>query len=531
MAINNQVNIIVKASDQATKVLKNVWGWFWKLNSSLQKNADRFKKIWAIWGAAFAWIWLWIKALTDRASDLEETTQKFGVVFRDLSDEANKTAKDLSKWFWLSQKAAKWFLADLWDVTSWFWLSQKASLQYAKDVTALWVDLASFANIAWGSEEAIDRLNKWFLGEHENLKALWIIINDTMLKKQLLADWTSELTWLELEQAKIQARMTIAYSQSANAIWDFERSKWSLANQTRILQARFEDVTTELWQAFLPIITTITAALVPIIEKFAKWASENQQLVKIIWIVVLAIAWLAVVFWTLWLVLPSIIAWFTWLVTVFWVMKIATLWLWRALLFLSANPIWLIITAIAAIIAAWFLLITHWDEVKAFVVELWKTLIKVWENVKSALFWIWESLKEWASNAFSALGDFVMWKLNWILSFAMWIVNKIKSAFKSVASVFWGGWEATWGIDWARANWWPVSGWKTYLVGEKWPELFTPPSGWNIVPNNALWGNSLSVAINMGWVSVWNQADENRLADTIIERLTRELQLNKFWVA
>jgi len=39
-----------------------------------------------------------------------------------------------------------------------------------------------------------------------------------MLKKQLLADGTEKLTGLELEQAKIQARMTIAMSQSANAI-------------------------------------------------------------------------------------------------------------------------------------------------------------------------------------------------------------------------------------------------------------------------------------------------------------------------
>jgi hypothetical protein len=39
-----------------------------------------------------------------------------------------------------------------------------------------------------------------------------------MLKKQLLADGTSKLTGLELEQAKIQARMTIAMSQSQNAV-------------------------------------------------------------------------------------------------------------------------------------------------------------------------------------------------------------------------------------------------------------------------------------------------------------------------
>ena len=91
-------------------------------------------------------------------------------------------------------------------------------------------------------------------------------------------------------------------------------------------------------------------------------------------------------------------------------------------------------------------------------------------------------------------------------------------------------WSATPWIDWARATWWPVSWWKTYLVWEKWPELFTPMWGWNITPNNGLWGNSLSVSVNMWWVSVSNEADEWRLADSIMERLTRELQINKFWI-
>lgn len=532
MAVNNNVNIIVKASDQATKTLKKVWGGFWKLNDSLKNNADKFRKIWAIWWAAFVWIWLWIKNLTNAASGLEEITNKLNVVYRDLWDQADNTAKELADWYWLSTKAAKWFLADLWDVTSWFWLSQKASLEYANTVTKLWVDLASFSNIAWWTDEAVERLNKWLLWEHENLKALWIIINETMLKKQLLADWTSELNGLELEQAKIQARLTIATKQSQNAIWDFARSQESLANQTRIAQAKFEDITTALWTAFLPIITEITAAMVPIIESFAKWVTENQELVKVIWLVVVALAWLLAIFWTVGLVIPTIIAGFTWIVTVFGALSTAAWVLWKALMFLAANPIWLIITAIAWIIIGWLLLVKHWDEVKIFATNFANILVNIFQNLKDSIVSIFTSLKDWVWEIFSAFTSFVKSKLDWIFSFVTWMISRIKSALKTVAWLFWGwGSDApSWWIDWARANWWPVSSWKTYLVWERWPELFTPMWSWNITPNNELWGNSLSVNINMWGVSVNNQADETRLVDQITETLTRQLQINKFWV-
>jgi len=336
---DKNINIILKVVDKMTKDLKKAG---WSLNSFAKKNEATFKKMSVRWTAAFAAIGYWVKKLVDQASDLEETTQKFNVVYRDLGKEANKAAKDIAEWYWLSQQASKQFLADLWDITSWFGLSQEASLDYATQVTKLWVDLASFANIAWWSEEAIDRLNKWFLGEHENLKALGIIINDTMLKKQLLADWTSELTWLELEQAKIQARMTIAMSQSANALWDFERSKASLANQTRILTAKFDDMTTALGMAFLPIITKITTALVPVIESFAGWAEENPELIKTITLVALWLAGLVAILWTLWLVLPAVITWLTLLTWPIWLIVLAiwALAIWANALFNNFPTYW-----------------------------------------------------------------------------------------------------------------------------------------------------------------------------------------------
>jgi len=50
-----------------------------------------------------------------------------------------------------------------------------------------------------------------------------------------------------------------------------------------------------------------------------------------------------------------------------------------------------------------------------------------------------------------------------------------------------------------------------------------------MIRNNA--SSSPTININMGGVTVNNEADENRLVSKIQETLTRQLQLNKFGIS
>lgn len=72
------------------------------------------------------------------------------------------------------------------------------------------------------------------------------------------------------------------------------------------------------------------------------------------------------------------------------------------------------------------------------------------------------------------------------------------SVLGSIASAVFGG---------ARASGGPVLGGKTYLVGEKGPELFTPGTGGSITPNNAIAGHTINV-----YVSGTNNAPDVRRA-------------------
>lgn len=59
--------------------------------------------------------------------------------------------------------------------------------------------------------------------------------------------------------------------------------------------------------------------------------------------------------------------------------------------------------------------------------------------------------------------------------------------------------------------------------------MFVPSQNGRIVRNEDLagGGNPITVNINMGGVAVSNEADEQSLADTIAETITRQLELYK----
>lgn len=96
---------------------------------------------------------------------------------------------------------------------------------------------------------------------------------------------------------------------------------------------------------------------------------------------------------------------------------------------------------------------------------------------------------------------------------AISLINQLKE--KSGGQTVW--------LDGARALGWPVSANRSYLVGENWPEIFSPGSSGRINNNpGGGWGN---ITINLGGVTVQNSADEDRLVDKIRKVLIRETQL------
>lgn len=144
----------------------------------------------------------------------------------------------------------------------------------------------------------------------------------------------------------------------------------------------------------------------------------------------------------------------------------------------------------------------------------------------------WERVKEATIGIVTGMVDKVKWILEWIRTFIGGIVDGITGAGdrareiqSSVRANSGGG-----GIAGAKASGWPVSAGSQYLVGERGPELFVPQTSGYIVPNKQLSGGA-TININMGGVIVKNEADENRLAEKISQKLAREAKLYKLGIS
>ena len=267
-------------SDKLNKGLKDAES---KIESSMNKISNKLSAIgkgMTLVGGAITLISI---GLVKAASDAEETASKFAVVFQDVADEANKSAKNLADNFGLSANAAKQLLSNTGDLLTGFGFTGAAALDLSTKVNELAVDLASFTNFSGGAEGASQALTKALLGERESVKALGISILETDVKAKVLEMTKQGLTFETERQAKAYATLLIAQQQSKNAMGDFARTQDSFANQMRILKARINDLVVSLGEKLLPIATELIGRVTKIVTKIGEWVKSHEELVG--WIV------------------------------------------------------------------------------------------------------------------------------------------------------------------------------------------------------------------------------------------------------
>jgi hypothetical protein len=218
-------------------------------------------------------------AMVKAASDAEETATKFAVVFRDVEQGATQAFQTLRDEYGLSTAASKELLGNTGDLLTGFGFSQQAALELSTEVNKLAVDLASFTNFSGGAKGASEALTKALLGERESVKSLGISILEEDVQKQVAINTTNGLTFASERQAKAYATLQIAQSQSKNAIGDYERTQDGLANQTRLLQQRLNDLSVSFGEIMVPAVNDVVGRLVELVEKFRGLDTETKKIV------------------------------------------------------------------------------------------------------------------------------------------------------------------------------------------------------------------------------------------------------------
>jgi len=170
-----------------------------------------------------------------------------------------------------------------------------------------------------------------------------------------------------------------------------------------------------------------------------------------------------------------------------------------------------------------------------------KHVIDNWDTYAWALNEAWTATTGFISNMGSAIGE---WVNNTTMAIADmgtsiyesiagafdrltgkigawfgWVRDKFASLGSSIKGVFTGG-DSPAPVDGARASGGPVSAGKSYLVGERGPEIFSPSSSGSIIPNHRAGGSvsndNRTITIN---ITASPGMNERTLADLVLARL------------
>lgn len=198
--------------------------------------------------------------------------------------------------------------------------------------------------------------------------------------------------------------------------------------------------------ALEPLATAVFTAIgdglegvMPWLQQFGDWLSENQWVLAAVAVVIGAVLVAAFVAWT-----ASI---------------------WAANIALLANPITWIILAIVALIAAVVALVLNWDAVVAWITDVWSGFIS----------WITEVIDgfvQWWNGIWTEVGNFFtdLWEgfLNWVkdlwIGYATWLYGVLdgfvsfwSGIWDGIAGVFRNVWEGLVGI--VKGVWNGILGW------------------------------------------------------------------------
>lgn len=219
------------------------------------------------------------KSVVSAASDLNENLSKTQVVFGDAAQAIIDFSKTTAKSLGQSQNQTLSAAGTFGIFGKAAGLTGKDLSGFTTDLITLASDMASFSNTT--PQEAIDALGAALRGESEPIRKYGVLLNDASLRAKAMElgiyDGNGALT----AQQKILAANALIFEQTSDAQGDFARTSDGLANQQRILAARFEDIKTKIGTLLLPVVLDLVGAfgdfldqIMPFVDKYGPKAAE-----------------------------------------------------------------------------------------------------------------------------------------------------------------------------------------------------------------------------------------------------------------
>nr|DAH05201.1 MAG TPA: minor tail protein [Caudoviricetes sp.] len=355
------------------------------------------------------------KNMVSAASDFEENLNKIDVAFKGSSQYVKDWADTALESFGLSKNQALEAAALFGDMGTSMGLTDKAAAEMATSLAGLAGDMASFKNVDIG--QAMTALNGVFTGETESLKQLGIVMTEVNLEEFANSIGKSYKNMTQAE--KVQLRYNYVMKMTANAQGDYARTSDGAANSMRTFQGSVDNLMIAFGQNLLPVFTPIVQGLTDMVNWFANLDSSVQTMIISVGLLIAAIGPVKTIIGGISTGIGGLMS---------------------AMSFLT-SPMGMVVIAIGAIVAAGYLLISHWEELKAFALETWNGIQEVFARFDAWLTGIFQT--DW-TRSFGAFGNV----LNAFFANVENVWKSVKRAFSGVidfiAGIFTGNWTRAW---------------------------------------------------------------------------------------
>ncbi len=263
------INVLI-AGD--TKKFRKALG---KAGGQLADFSKKVGQISVATGAAF--VGIGAKAV-DLAVDFEESLSKAQQIFGDA-------AVGIENWAKTSATSVGMAQSEYLEAASSFGVFGKAAglngdllAEFADELVTVSADVASFNNLR--PEEALEKLQAGLRGSNEPLQSIGVLLNAAMVEAKALEMGLGDANGEISEGNKIMARQALILEKlgEQGALGDFARTSGGLANQSRIMKARFKDLGIQLGRVLIPIaekVSRLVGKLITFGEKIAQVYGEK----------------------------------------------------------------------------------------------------------------------------------------------------------------------------------------------------------------------------------------------------------------
>lgn len=426
---NQNIDIVINAKDQASQALKGVESSLTWVRWSIEKNQATFQKMATIWAAAFTALWYSMNRSINSAVDLWESINAVNVVFWAGSNKILEFWEQAARSVGLANSEFNQLSTETGTLLKASWLELDAVADSTIELTKRASDLASVFNT--DVDLAMSAINQALRGETEAIRKFGSDVTDASLEQYLFSQGINKTATELTQQEKILYRMEKIMADTNQVTWDFANTSDSLANKQRILAAEMKNTSASFWELLIPIKQAIFDWFVPVLKYVSEFIKENPVLAKNLAIAAMAVTGLVAVLWTLWLIIPAVIAW-VWA-------------LWTALAFLALNPIGLVITAIAAGIAIGIAIVKNWETIKEKARELWGKIVELYEKwgfllwpIKTVIdAWVliyknWDLIRAWAVKLLKSLANLGKSAKEWGWNMVQMFIDGIKAKVQAL---------------------------------------------------------------------------------------------------